>query len=285
MTNFIKEYFNIPPSARRAIWILIVIIIVIFILPYFFNSFTKPDVKLIDKNTVASFDSAFKIIRNLDTTHFKQPARPFDPNKLMTNEWVQLGLKERIARSILKYLNKGGKFRTKEELLKIYGFDTLFFRRIYPFICIEKPINKINKEPARRRFYEIQKVELNSADTAALDILPGIGRVLAGRIIKYRNLLGGFYSVDQLKEVYGLSPETILKISNRISIDTGIIIKIDLNTLSENELLRHPYIGRYKAKAIMRYRNYTGKIINSIELVKNEILTENEFSILRVYFK
>jgi competence protein ComEA len=285
MPNFIKEYFGISPSARRAIWILIVLIILIFIFPYFYNSAIKPDVKPIDESTFAAFDSVIKLLHNVDTTCFKKPVRPFDPNRFTTKEWIELGVKERIAQSILKYINKGGKFRKKEDLMKIYGFDTLVFQRISPFIHMTEPVKRCDKTPVKRKYIEIQKVDINSADTVALDKLPGIGKILAGRIIKYRNLLGGFYSAEQLKEVYGLKVETIKRIITKINIDTGSIVKMNLNTISENELLKHPYVGRYKAKAIIRYRNYTGKINSSMELLKNDILTDNEYLNLKVYFK
>lgn len=117
-----------------------------------------------------------------------------------------------------------------------------------------------------------EKTELNSCDSAALDLLPGIGPVLSSRIVKYRNLLGGFYSTEQLKEVYGLDSETVVLIKPRLSIDTMKIFRINVNTAAYRELARHPYIGRVDASAMLKYRDLEGQVKSIDELVRNRIL-------------
>jgi len=120
-----------------------------------------------------------------------------------------------------------------------------------------------------------QPVDINRVDSAALLPLPGIGPVFAGRIIKYRNLLGGFVSVDQLLEVYGMPEETLDLIREMISIDTSAIRKIRLESATFRELLRHPYLEFENVKAILDYRDFSGGIGSFHELLDNSILPDS----------
>jgi len=117
-------------------------------------------------------------------------------------------------------------------------------------------------------------VDINRADSTGLLPLPGIGPVFAGRIVKYRNLLGGFVSADQLLEVYGLTGETLDMIRDRISIDTSGIRKIRLESATFRELLRHPYLDYEQVKALVNYRDFSGGIGSYRDLLDNSILPD-----------
>lgn len=130
---------------------------------------------------------------------------------------------------------------------------------------------KKSRQPERPR----QLVELNSCDSAALEALPGIGPVLSARIIKYRTLLGGFVNTEQLKEVYGLSPETYDLIRNRITVDPSAIRKTSVNSAEFRDLWRVPYLKRYDILAIIKYRDFKGKIGSMDELVSNDIIADS----------
>ena len=115
--------------------------------------------------------------------------------------------------------------------------------------------------------------------------LPGIGPVFAGRIIRYRNLLGGFTSIDQLYEVYGLSGETIELISELVVIDPLAIQKMNLDSASFVELLRHPYLEFDDVKAIVNYRNYNGRIGSLEEVYDNKLLSDSAFNKVSPYLQ
>jgi DNA uptake protein ComE-like DNA-binding protein len=123
--------------------------------------------------------------------------------------------------------------------------------------------------------YSADPIDINRADSAQLLPLPGIGPVFAGRLIKYRNLLGGYVSPGQLKEVYGISLETLDLIVDRIVIDTSLIIKLDLNGATFRELLRHPYLEYEDVKALVNYRDFKGSIQSALELQENFILADS----------
>ena len=101
-------------------------------------------------------------------------------------------------------------------------------------------------------------LELNSADSTDLLSLYGIGKVFSRRIIKYRSLLGGYYTSEQLLEVYGMDSSRYLGFHNKIRVDTNLIKKINLTTVEFKELLRHPYVNYDMVKSFVNYRDRHG---------------------------
>jgi len=126
-------------------------------------------------------------------------------------------------------------------------------------------------------------IPINSADSADFERLPCIGPVLARRIVRYRNLLGGFYDAGQIKEVYGISDSVYFIIRNRLLADTLGIKKLNLNEASESDLSRHPYIGRFVARGIIRYRSSVHTIRSLDELVKNGLIPAENIEKLEKY--
>jgi len=120
-----------------------------------------------------------------------------------------------------------------------------------------------------------EPIPINRADSAQLLPLPGIGPVFSGRIIRYRELLGGFVSVHQLSEVYGLGPETVERIEASILVDTTAIRRLDMNSASFSDLLRHPYLDYADVQALVRYRDFNGRIGSVGEIRENHLLSDS----------
>lgn len=118
-----------------------------------------------------------------------------------------------------------------------------------------------------------RQLDLNSCDSASLEALPGIGPVLAARIIRFRKLLGGYASIGQLREVYGLPEETFVLISGRVTADSMDVIKIRINSAGYGDLIRHPYFKKNEVPAILKYRELTGRISGVDELVSNGVIS------------
>ena len=127
-------------------------------------------------------------------------------------------------------------------------------------------------------------VELNSADTTALKKVPGIGSVFAKRIIKYRELLGGFYSVEQLGEVYGIDEKRYESMKSWFSADRSAISLLPVNQLSAKELASHPYVSYKQARVIERQVRKKGKLQGWENLALLEEFTEYDRERLRHYF-
>ncbi len=132
---------------------------------------------------------------------------------------------------------------------------------------------------------ECDFVDINTADSAELEALPGIGPVLSARIIKYRYLLGYFYMIDQLNDVYGLDKEVIDMNRNRLTCDSSMVRKININSAAYSDLLRHPYINRIQVEAIVNFRRLSGSFTDFYELNSNRIFSSDELVRLRPYLE
>lgn len=130
-----------------------------------------------------------------------------------------------------------------------------------------------------------EKIELNTADSAKLVSLPGIGPVLAGRIIKFRNLLGGFASSDQIREVYGLKDETYIMIRDRIAADSALITHICINSAGYREMVRHPYLEPSDVQSVLKYRELKGPITGHGIIIRNNLVDSSRHIKIRPYLK
>lgn len=202
----------------------------------------------------------------------------FDPNTISKDSLLLLGIYSNIADRIIKYRNAGGKFSKPGDLLKIYGFNEKLYAKLSPFIAIksvdsnEKQIKELS---AVAKFDHSKSiVNLNTADTTELKSLKGIGSKLAGRIVKFRNSAGGFYSIDQLTDVYGVKPELVMELKEKIQIDDNYK-KININTATAEELKSHPYIYKWNiANAIVNYRSKHGNYKQATDLMKTDLVSE-----------
>ena len=120
-----------------------------------------------------------------------------------------------------------------------------------------------------------QPIDLNRADSARLIRLPGIGPVFSARIIKYRELLGGYVSTGQLTEVYGLSRETVQQISASLWIDPSAVRTLDINRATFSELLRHPYLDYEEVRSLVNYREFRGRIGSVQEIREHHLLSDS----------
>jgi len=211
---------------------------------------------------------------------------PFDPNTISLNEWQRLGLNERTSKTILKYVSKGGKFYKPEDLQKIWGMPDGFYQRVKDYIdikAIAKNYTSYESKPFVKEDRKSSVIDINAADSSAFIALPGIGSKLSARILAFRDKLGGFYSVEQVGETYGLPDSTFQKIKARMQVDENSIRRLNLNTATKDELKLHPYIRWNLANAIVEYRNQHGAFKNLDELKNIALVDETTFQKIRHY--
>jgi DNA uptake protein ComE-like DNA-binding protein len=147
-------------------------------------------------------------------------------------------------------------------------------RNIAEFIEQDTTNAGLHKFPSKKE-RKRSVLNLNSCDSADLEALPGIGPVLSARIIKYRNLIGGYVTAEQLKEVYGLQEETFNMISGLVKGDSLSLRKLNINEADYKQLIRHPYLQKNEVTAILKYRELKGSI-SGIELMVGNNLISNE---------
>jgi len=127
-----------------------------------------------------------------------------------------------------------------------------------------------------------ERIEMNRADTADFSRLPGIGAVLSARIVKYRNLLGGFVEKRQLLEVYGIDSLLYRRCIPYLFVDTLALVKLDVNHDSFGRFLRHPYLEAADVELLFRYRRQQG-VVNSLSDIRQHIWGDSLFLIMRPY--
>lgn len=147
-------------------------------------------------------------------------------------------------------------------------------------------LDEIKLESTSENSFTTKKinVELNSCSREDLIKLKGIGEKLSTRIIKYRDLLGGFVSVNQLNEVYGIKPEVLDEIRSSISIQNPMS-KINLNTADFKTLIRHPYIDKPIVKSILNYKNIHGEFKSVDDLKRIYSISDSIFVKIEPYLK
>ena len=231
----------------------------------------------------------------------------FDPNTSSFDDLVSLGLTERQARTLVNYRSSGARFRRPEDLRRVYGIDSATAERLIPYIIIAgDPEGKSGEKQgggeresfrggygeaaairtARNRVVdsedlhtetvpepELTPIDLNLCIAAELERLPGIGPVLAERIIKYRSLLGGFVDTGQLKEVYGLDTSVARMAAGRVILTPDLVKFLVLDSASFSDLARHPYIGYEAARLITRYRSVAGTPVTLGKMVAAGVIT------------
>lgn len=178
----------------------------------------------------------------------------FDPNTASQTELIALGISPKAAKTLLNFRNKGGTFRKKEDLKKVFGITAADYRTLEPFIQIEQAEQKSTKKTPAKPLV----VDINQATAEDWQALKGIGPVYARRIIELREKLGGFSHLEQLKEVYGLPDSTFQNISPLLQ-ESPITQKLPINLATVEDLKKHPYLNYRQANAIVNYRKNHGK--------------------------
>lgn len=227
-------------------------------------------------------------------TTFKPQLTIFDPNTADSTTLLQIGLSPWQVRNIYKYRAKGGTFRRPDDFARIYGITQKQYRELEPYIRISSDYQPASLLVGERKQYAPNErdtlrypvkikagehITLNHADTSMLRRVPGIGSAWARRIIAYGKRLGGYTSTNQLLELEDFPKEAI----PYFVIANVATRKIDINTLSLNQLKKHPYINFYQARAITDYRRLKGPITSLDQLRLLKEFTPNDINRLKPY--
>jgi competence protein ComEA len=294
MKRIIKDYFTFSKKERVAIIILLLLIACFIAAPYLYPVKRKPP--LINQALV-DFLAKNKIL-TADSNEENHPGKPayenslvkketfaFDPNTLSPGEWKRLGINDKTIRTIVSYRSKGGKFRSAEDLRKIWGFKKEDADRLLPFVQLaiaEQPAKPKNDAPgiqSRQDPVRVvpKEIDINIATAEEWKALPGIGEVLANRIIKFRERIGGFVSMEQFHKTYGISDSVFQLITPYLKLDPSNQPKLNLNTASAYDMKRRLSISTATAKAIVMYREQYGPYQSLNDLKKIILISDTLF--------
>jgi competence protein ComEA len=340
MRGAIRDYLTFSKKERIGIVLILAVVVIVAAAPAFFTGKTNPadtaslnrfrsQVALLSESTRDSATShrfsQSAGSRNLANSraapdlHYTEMGREsrgagsvlfdFDPNTLDLNGWLKLGVREKTAKTIGKYLASGGQFRQPADLLRIYGLSEADKKRLLPFVKIaasrksydevrksqysntHRPQEEERDEPwaadentASYHKKRPRMIEINAADTADWSSLPGIGPVLSRRIVTYRERLGGFYDVRQVGETYGL-PDSVFQTMKPYLRCAGAIQQINVNEVTPDDLGRHPYLKRQIARAIVDYRTQHGTFKTVADIKQVMVVTPELFDRISPYLR
>ena len=221
----------------------------------------------------------------------------FDPNTADSSTLVHLGLKPWQASNMLKYRAKGGRYRKTEDLKRLYGMTDSMYLALLPYVVIDTLAIDRWRDSVRMAADSVPRyvshkrdtiLNLRTADTTELKLIKGIGSYRAKQIIRYREQLGGFASVEQLCEVKALQP--LLKDSlstdsllSHFFIDSVRVVPLKVNSMRVEQLQRHPYLSFEQARAIYELRRRKIHLKHLDQLRTLDCLTEQDIQHLRPY--
>ncbi|MBK0404540.1 helix-hairpin-helix domain-containing protein [Adhaeribacter sp. BT258] len=298
----IRQYFGFSQRETSGFLVLLALMAVFLILPLFLRP--KPetydpthDQQVLD--SLAAVLDAREVVRR-STFYAKKPTvslKPFNPNQLTEQQWIDFGMKPWLAKRILNYRQKVGDFKSKADVQKIYGLPDSVYQKFAPYILLPETAENARDFAAKtagtyenRKFesakkpFRLQAFDINLADTTELKRIRGIGSKLSVRILKYRDRLGGFTSEEQIQEVFGLQPETVDSLRKYTYVENDYSPKkINLNTVTFEELKSHPYLKFNQSRAIIAYRDQHGPYQKIEDLRKIKLMDEATFAKLRPY--
>ncbi len=315
--EFVADYLSFTKKDRIGILLLLLVIAGVFLIPQTIPSNAPKagviedtawaaSMKRLEQKTIDNDQQAFSENNSSNYQYDRSQGYTqslakgelfnFDPNTLSAEGWKKLGLREKTIHTIQNYLSKGGHFRKPEDLQRVYGLFPDEFERLAPFIKIEAAEKENSftgfaektpgkEAPVKNYAPRYFIADINSADTTALIALPGIGSKLAMRIINFRDKLGGFYSISQVGETFGLADSTFQKIKQYLKLESSSVKKININTATLDELKAHPYIKWSIANPIIAYRNEHGNFLNLEDLKKVMAVTDAIYQKMAPYLE
>lgn len=265
----IKSHFVFNRSQQNGIFLLVVIIIVlqgIYIFYPFSSEITEDPIM---KQAVEKLQSSIDSLKSAASENTKPAIQPFNPNLISDYRGYILGMKVEEIDRLHAFREKGLWVNSAEEFQEVTGVSDSLLAKMSPYFKFPEWTQKRipPKENARNTFLapEVKK-DLNLASSEELQSVNGIGEKLSARIIKYRYSIGGFRSIIQLKDVYGLTPEVIERLNRSFEVKNAPQDKVSINSIELLPLSEMPYFNYELAREVVAYRKNKGAISSFEEL-------------------
>jgi len=273
MKQHTKNYLSITKKEWNGMVMLVVLIALVLLFPYVYQFWYKDStINQTELNHALAILGKAKIDSTQNTVADTKIANPvlfdFNPNNLPADKWKALGLSDHQIRIIKNYEAKGGHFYRNTDLQKIYGIMPEEYKRLEPYIDIPQ-----SGEYVSNKLKPGATIEVNTADSAKLTEVRGIGPSFAMRIIRYRDRLGGFYHKEQLMEVFGVDTTKYNEIKNQLTVDPAKVTRLKINTISLPSLQQFPYLNYKQVNAIIQYRMQHGSYNSLTDVANVAILT------------
>lgn len=282
---FMKSYFSFTKREAKGFVLVMPCLIVLYFIPILYqrsvNHFSQQDYEAYQREADAFFANLDRVPEPLNL-----PSEViFNPNAVSEDHLINLGLDPKTAQNWVKYIQAGGIFLQPSDLQKIYGMNDSVLLALKDNLVFDTVPSKADHRTGYRKpaAPAMAKIPFTEADSITLQIVPGIGQVLAGRIVKFRENLGGLHNPNQLMDVYGVEEELVGRIFEHFIFESKISQKLDINHLTIQQLAQHPYITYAQAKVIVAFREQHGKYQQAEDLLKIKIFTQEWLDRLAPY--
>ncbi len=257
MKEIVKPYLRFSRKEAIGMMVLLLVMLALLYLPKWYVNTETIIIKTKPTDSSMSQSVHLPVSSKINKPFF------FNPNTIGEEEWEALGVPKKTIRTILNYRNKGGMFRTPTDIYKIWGIPKEIADKLLPYISLpvdRRPsvVRSSGRLPPRYAGVnglpsKVHPLNINTASDSDWEALPGIGKVLAARIIRFRDKLGGFKTVEEIAKTYGLSdsifqlikPGLYVEVSSQISDNKPY--KININKATEKEMVQagfEPYLAQ-----------------------------------------
>jgi DNA uptake protein ComE-like DNA-binding protein len=299
LKSWLAEFFYFNKQERNGVFVLCILLILVAMLRLFLPSIVDSNhkVEFITLKAEAPLELKQTLIpEQTDHRSTSETGKQlhekfvFNPNTISVEEAKVLGFSKKLSATLFNFRNKGGKFFKPEDLKKLYGMSPGLYAGLESYILIpdhRKGFKRDTVYPVRsyeKKVYVKAPLEINTADSLAIVYLKGIGPGFTKRIIKYRTMLGGFHSPEQLKEIYGMTDSVYDILISQIVLNKNNLTKIPVNAIDLNSLKKHPYFSFQSAQAIVNYRNKHGKLTEE-DLLTLGVLSPEKLRLVMPYLQ
>ena len=294
-------------TERRALFLLILLLSILKLLPFLLES-KSSQVVFTEEEWIAfqqSLETQQRDTIGSEVETFEPTIRytSFDPNKITARQLGEWNVPDRVISTWMNYRNAGGQFKTASDLRKIYGLSEELANTLIPYVRIQVserkplPVETEVLEPSTKPKDPPEQVALTTTNkevTLSIDInqsnledwvaLPGIGQAYAGRILRFREALGGFSSTHQVGETWHL-PDSVFQVVLPYLKASPPFRTLLINEAQEEDLAKHPYINNKQARVIIRFRENYGGIDSPEMLLQTGVLSETDIELLMPYLR
>jgi competence ComEA-like helix-hairpin-helix protein len=276
-----EDPFVISKRSKRGLLVLILASLGLIFFPRVYMFFQKEEALVINSEKIAEFERTHKKFEKRNYSNYyskkkkyKAPVSKFNPNNYSLSDWMNLGLSEKQSVVVLKFTSRG--IYSEEDLKRIFVIPDVLFELIRDSVVYpERFQNSPNQESFKKQAKHIVQVNLNTADTTEFMKIYGIGAFYAKQIIRYREKLGGYFTKEQLLEVWKMTNEAYDKIKDHVFISEKDVKRININSVTIEELKVHPYLKWNQANSIVKMRMQRNGFKN-IEEIKESVLIDSE---------
>lgn len=288
----IAPYFKFTNQQQKGIFLFLLLIIGLQFF-YFFSDFSQIEEKFSEKKEWLALQTE---IDSLKATRYKEKQKiyRFNPNFISDYKGYKLGMSLKEIDRLLAFRKDNKYLKSAEEFQKVTKVSDSLFNRISPYFKFPDWVNKKNvsifgKQYAQKSFSKKEKIvvmDINQATQEDLMKIYGIGEGLALRILKQKESLEAFVSMEQMSDVWGLSPEVVTELKNHFRVlSFPKIKKILINDASLKELTQFSYFRYVLAKQIVTYRSMNGNIKNIEDLIKIKGFPVEKANIIGLYLE